>query len=138
MGVKVEKAKAEQEAAEALARQEDIADPVEEEAPETPEEEVVEEVAVEPAQSKRKAAPRKRATRKPAAKKTPSQAKAKHHTPTARELKDQFIEATVQPTREAALVWADVVDVAKDGLSDVKDLAVGILSGFLGNKKRED
>ncbi len=44
----------------------------------------------------------------------------------------------MEPTKKAALVWADVVDVAKEGLGDLKDLAYGIGAGFLGNKKKDE
>lgn len=115
-------------------------EPVAEEQP------VVEETAATEPVAKpaaKKAAPKKKpAKRKPAAKKTAAKAEKPADepkaVPSAKEIKDQFFEAAVEPTKKAALVWADVVDVAKEGLGDLKDLAYGIGAGFLGNKKKDE
>jgi len=87
---------------------------------------------------KRKPAAKKAAPKKPTAEKKPEEAPEEEpKVPTAKEIKEQFVEAAVEPTKKAALVWADVVDVAKEGFSDLKELAVGIGAGFLGTKKKD-
>ena len=79
-------------------------------------------------------------SKKPTAKKQrPADADEPVVTPTAQEIKDQFVEAAVEPTKKAAMAWSEIVDVAKEGYDDVKELASGLIGGFLGgNKKKED
>jgi len=91
-----------------------------------------------PATRKRKAATKKR---KPSTSKKRAASKPEEPVdkiPSVEEIKEQFAEAAVEPTKKAIDTWQEIAGVAREGLKDLKEAGVGILSGFLGNKKKED
>lgn len=96
--------------------------------------------AKKPAARKRKKATAKRkpsTTKKRAASKT-SEPVEKSTVDAATELKEQFVEAAVEPTKKALATWSAFGEVAKQGLDDLKELATGLAGGFIGSKKDKD
>ncbi len=92
--------------------------------------------AKKPTARKRKATATKR---KPAATKKRAASKPSEPVvPTVEEIKEQFTEAAVEPTKKAIDTWQEIAGVARAGFGDLKEAGLGILGGFLGNKKKED
>lgn len=93
-----------------------------------------------PVARKRKAATKKRkpaATKKRAASK-PAEPVEKSTVDAAAELKDQFVEAAVEPTKKALATWSAFGEVAKQGLDDLRELATGLAGGFIGSNRKKD
>ena len=92
------------------------------------------------AKPRKKVAKKKAATKKAAPRKQrrPADETVVDKIPSVEEIKEQFAEAAVEPTKKAIDTWQEIAGVAREGLKDLKEAGVGILSGFLGNKKKED